>query len=75
MMFSSRVFLPFLAIFLVVVLAAGSEVRSSEWDYTRAHDRPLIIAHRGDSSLFPENTLEAFRAAAYIGADFFELDV
>jgi glycerophosphoryl diester phosphodiesterase len=36
---------------------------------------PLIIAHRGDSSRFPENTLVAFRAALEVGVDLVELDV
>jgi glycerophosphoryl diester phosphodiesterase len=34
-----------------------------------------VIAHRGASAAFPENTLEAFRAAAAMGADAVELDV
>lgn len=37
--------------------------------------RPLIIAHRGCSSLAPENTLAAARAAQRAGADGWELDV
>lgn len=37
--------------------------------------RPLVIAHRGDVESAPENTLEAFRAAAEKGADGVELDV
>lgn len=36
--------------------------------------RVLIIAHRGDSSAFPENTLPAFRSAVQLGADLVELD-
>jgi glycerophosphoryl diester phosphodiesterase len=43
--------------------------------YATAQDRPLNIGHRGLCSLLPENTLEAFEAALYQGADFFELDV
>ena len=35
----------------------------------------LIIAHRGLSSLYPENTLVAFRKAIELGVDFIELDV
>jgi len=35
----------------------------------------LIIGHRGDSSSFPENTIEAFVGAAESGADWVELDV
>ena len=35
----------------------------------------LITAHRGDSSMAPENTLAAFEKAIEAGADFIELDV
>lgn len=38
-------------------------------------DRPLCIAHRGASAHTAENTLAAFRAAAQLGADMWELDV
>ena len=38
-------------------------------------ERPLIIAHRGDSSSAPENTLAALRAAVIAGADYAEVDV
>jgi len=37
--------------------------------------RPLIVAHRGLSSHYPENTLAAFRAAIAAGAHMVELDV
>ena len=37
--------------------------------------KPLVIAHRGASSIALENTLAAFRAAAGQGADGVELDV
>jgi glycerophosphoryl diester phosphodiesterase len=37
--------------------------------------RPLVIAHRGASSIELENSLAAFRAAAPQGADGVELDV
>ena len=39
------------------------------------HRRPLIIAHRGASADFPENTIAAFRHAEALGADAIELDV
>src|SRR5271170_5657439 len=35
----------------------------------------LIIAHRGSSGEYPENTLSAFAAAVRDGADWCELDV
>lgn len=34
-----------------------------------------VIAHRGASSQLPENTLDAFRRAVELGADWVELDV
>lgn len=37
--------------------------------------RPLVIAHRGYSTVAPENTLAAFEAALHAGADLLELDV
>jgi glycerophosphoryl diester phosphodiesterase len=37
--------------------------------------RPLVFAHRGCSSLAPENTMAAFRKAREIGAPGIELDI
>ncbi len=37
--------------------------------------RPLVIAHRGYSARYPENTLAAFAAALEIEADAIELDI
>jgi glycerophosphoryl diester phosphodiesterase len=37
--------------------------------------RPRVIAHRGYSGEYPENTLPAFRAADAVGASYLELDV
>jgi glycerophosphoryl diester phosphodiesterase len=37
--------------------------------------RPRVVAHRGFSGAYPENTLPAFRAADAIGAAYLELDV
>jgi len=36
---------------------------------------PLLVAHRGLSARYPENTLAAFRAALDAGAEMIELDV
>jgi glycerophosphoryl diester phosphodiesterase len=38
-------------------------------------NRPAIVAHRGESARYPENTLEAFQGAIDVGADAVELDV
>lgn len=40
-----------------------------------AGTRPLVIAHRGYSARFPENTLAAFEGAIAAGCDMIELDV
>ena len=37
--------------------------------------RPLVIAHRGFSSIAPENTIAALRAARLLGAQYSECDV
>lgn len=45
-------------------------------DWTFPLRPPVLIAHRGGAALFPENTLEAFQAAAErYGCRFMELDV
>ena len=41
---------------------------------TRQADRPRVIAHRGASSIAPENTLLAFRLAIEAGAEMIETD-
>jgi glycerophosphoryl diester phosphodiesterase len=38
-------------------------------------NRPLVIAHRGDSAHRPENTLASFASALEVGAGIVELDV
>ena len=57
---------------LLILLAYSVPSNAS---YAKADNRPLNIAHRGLCSILPENTLQAFEAALYQGADFFELDI
>lgn len=38
-------------------------------------DGPVVVAHRGDSARFPENTLPAFRAACDLGVTMQEFDI
>ena len=40
----------------------------------RTTEPMLLIAHRGDMAHHPENTIEAFVAAAELGADGVEMD-
>lgn len=42
---------------------------------TLSGDAPLVMAHRGASGLFPEHTLEAYKAAIEQGADYIEPDL
>ena len=42
---------------------------------TLSGDKPLIIAHRGASGLFPEHTIMAYEAAIEQGADLIEPDL
>ena len=60
-------------IFLILLIQALTLPNSAP--YITQKGRPLNIAHRGLASILPENTLEAFSAAMYQGADFIELDV
>ena len=54
----------------------NARTRVSTWDFEPGSQAsPLIIAHRGDVSNAPENTLSAFRSAYDLGADGIELDV
>ena len=43
--------------------------------WSQLRDRPLAIAHRGGALLAPENTAQAFQAAASAGADAVETDL
>ncbi|SEE73774.1 glycerophosphoryl diester phosphodiesterase [Ruania alba] len=42
---------------------------------TRAPDRPLVVAHRGNASVAPGNTMPAVEGAWRAGADLVEVDV
>lgn len=43
--------------------------------WTQSNQNIYVAAHRGWSEKYPENTMEAFRAAAEIGVDQIEIDV
>lgn len=47
----------------------------SQYLAERAPRGRWVIAHRGNSGPYPENTLSAFRSAVEIGADLIEIDV
>ena len=54
----------------------SSTGRITRWDFPPGSlPLPLIIAHRGDVTNAPENTIPAFKKALELGADGIELDV
>jgi glycerophosphoryl diester phosphodiesterase len=66
---------------LMAVVWIGSAVNAGASEWTAAEllcagrNEPLLVAHRGVSARFPENTLSAFTAAVADGAAMLELDV
>ena len=54
--------------------APYSRVRGWATGTLRRVSHPIVIAHRGASAAFPENTVEAYRGALEAGAEWVELD-
>ncbi len=54
--------------------AAQSQQKDAKWN-TLNGDAPLVIAHRGASGYFPEETIEAYRLAIAMGVDVIEPDI
>jgi glycerophosphoryl diester phosphodiesterase len=57
----------FACIAMIIYLSAAITNKAT---YIKADGRALNIAHRGLCSILPENTMEAFESALYLGADF-----
>ena len=53
-------------------LTAG---KMSEASYFYREDRPVLIAHRGSSGLYPEHSIGGHIHAYHAGADFIEIDL
>jgi len=53
-------------------LGSGQAVAQSK---TLGGERPLVVGHRGASGYLPEHTLEAYKMAIEMGADFIEPDL
>ena len=58
----------------VFALSVNAQQRFAQWR-TLDGKQPLIIAHRGASGYYPEHTLEGYKRAIELGADFIEPDL
>ena len=57
-----------------VETSAAAEPAATAWN-TLTGERPIVIAHRGASGLYPEHTIMAYKTAIAQGADFIEPDL
>lgn len=58
------------------VAMTGGQAAGADWPHdTLDGARPVVIAHRGASGILPEHTLEGYRLAIELGADFIEPDL
>ena len=62
------------ALALVATLAACGGNDDNRYP-TLSGDKPLVIGHRGASGYLPEHTLESYKRAIELGADFIEPDL
>ncbi|WOO32198.1 glycerophosphodiester phosphodiesterase [Diaphorobacter limosus] len=64
------------ALAAAAVLLAACGGGDDKGDYpTLTGDKPLVIGHRGASGYLPDHTLEGYRKAIELGADFIEPDL
>ncbi|TCB99164.1 glycerophosphodiester phosphodiesterase [Micromonospora zingiberis] len=64
-----------LAAAVVTPTVVASAKPAADPDRARVGDQPIVIAHRGASGYRPEHTLEAYRLAIRMGADYIEPDL
>jgi len=60
---------------LIAIFILNISCEAQNIEINNSFYQSKIMAHRGFSSLAPENTISAFQKAIEIGADFIELDV
>ncbi|MDI9413653.1 MAG: glycerophosphodiester phosphodiesterase family protein [Bacillota bacterium] len=70
-------FIPIIAIMFFLISVANAEYFSGLLSFSnnQRSEFPYVIAHRGASSLAPENTLAAINKAIELNADLIEIDV
>ncbi len=72
---SKKTIIAYIAIIVLILAGTGYE-RFEEFEiYTMPLTRPLVGAHRGDSTNAPENSMPAFKLAIEENAPWVELDV
>ncbi len=59
----------------LAALSFIAEAKMTTAPYFYNTERPLVLAHRGASAHFPEESLSSFIDAYYDGTDFLELDL
>src|ERR1700760_5197163 len=60
--------------FIIVVLFASTAIAQPN-PAPKARHKYIVAAHRGDHTIFPENTLEGYAMAIKDGADYIEIDL
>ena len=60
---------------LITLLGGRAAWYRQSMESARLREAPLLVAHRGYRSRYPENTLEAIEAAIEAGADAVEFDI
>lgn len=56
-------------------LGALVQAKMSEAPYFYNNERPLVVAHRGSDSRFPEESIGSLEDAYFQGTDFIEFDL
>ena len=69
-------FLTLLSIFAAgALLAPVADAKKKKRPKPKRENSPLVIGHRGASGFLPEHTLQAYRLAIKLGADYIEPDL
>ncbi|MCF8340563.1 MAG: glycerophosphodiester phosphodiesterase family protein [Chitinophagaceae bacterium] len=65
----------FIILFVSLFAINESNAQTTKLPLVRHHHKFIVIAHRGDHTNAPENTIAAYKNAIKIGADFIEVDL
>jgi glycerophosphoryl diester phosphodiesterase len=72
---NSRWIRTFLAVIALTAVAAPAAVAKPKGNDGPRENSPLVIGHRGSSGYLPEHTLQGYRLAIKLGADYIEPDL